>query len=550
MPSYRQAMSGRSAPASAGFPAVGAFFRLPIPPPMCFSIDASDRPRESSNAPARSPSRIDPMAKFYGFTAAGRRLLPNHWDLIALAVILAVLAAIARAYHGISAPLPPANEPAVSLDYCELPYYALRTTLRMFAALVASLVFTFTYATLAAKSRRAEMVLIPVLDILQSVPILGFLSFTVTFFLGLFPGNVLGAECAAIFAIFTSQAWNMAFSLLPVAAHGAARSRRGGARLPPHRLAEILAAGGALRHARPDLEHDDVDVGRLVLRRRLRSDHGRRHDDHPAGRRLLHRRGQRRGRLGRDRRRGRDDGDRHPALRSVAVPPDHRLGGEIPRRAVGGQRGRALLGARPPAAHALDPAWRSGRSSRRCARSSFWRDRLARLAARQGARADDRQPSRILDVALDRLRRRRSRSWALWSVVAFVAHGTRLGRRRRSVDAHLLHAAARRRAHGAGDARLGADQRLDRPAAALGRGGPAGRAIPRGLSGQSAFRRRGQPRADVPPQSRHLAELPDRLRHAMVHRVQHDRRRGGVSQRSARGGGELSRPRLGLVAAR
>ena len=94
----------------------------------------------------------------------------------------------------------------------ELPYYALRTALRMFAALVASLVFTFTYATLAAKSRRGEMVLIPMLDILQSVPILGFLSFTVTFFLGLFPGNTLGAELAAIFAIFTSQAWNMAFS--------------------------------------------------------------------------------------------------------------------------------------------------------------------------------------------------------------------------------------------------------------------------------------------------------------------------------------------------
>ncbi len=100
----------------------------------------------------------------------------------------------------------------ISLDYWNLPYYALRTALRMFAALFFSLVFTFTYATLAAKSRRWEMVLIPVLDILQSVPILGFLSFTVTFFLGLFPGNTLGAELAAIFAIFTSQAWNMAFS--------------------------------------------------------------------------------------------------------------------------------------------------------------------------------------------------------------------------------------------------------------------------------------------------------------------------------------------------
>jgi NitT/TauT family transport system permease protein len=146
------------------------------------------------------------------FVSAGRRALPNQWDLIAFAAILAALTAIAKSYHGISAPLPAPSEAPVTLDYWQLPYYAYRTTLRMFAALAASLVFTFTYATLAAKSRRAEMVLIPVLDILQSVPILGFLSFTVTFFLGLFPGNTLGAELAAIFAIFTSQAWNMAFS--------------------------------------------------------------------------------------------------------------------------------------------------------------------------------------------------------------------------------------------------------------------------------------------------------------------------------------------------
>jgi len=149
---------------------------------------------------------------FNSLASAGRRVLPNQWDLIAFAAILAILTAIAKSYHGISAPLPSANESPISLDYWQLPYYALRTTLRMFAALAASLVFTFTYATLAAKSRRAEMILIPVLDILQSVPILGFLSFTVTFFLNLFPGNTMGAELAAIFAIFTSQAWNMAFS--------------------------------------------------------------------------------------------------------------------------------------------------------------------------------------------------------------------------------------------------------------------------------------------------------------------------------------------------
>ena len=149
---------------------------------------------------------------FNSLASAGRRVLPNQWDLIAFAAILAILTAIAKSYHGISAPLPSANESPISLDYWQLPYYALRTTLRMFSALAASLVFTFTYATLAAKSRRAEMILIPVLDILQSVPILGFLSFTVTFFLNLFPGNTMGAELAAIFAIFTSQAWNMAFS--------------------------------------------------------------------------------------------------------------------------------------------------------------------------------------------------------------------------------------------------------------------------------------------------------------------------------------------------
>ena len=104
-----------------------------------------------------------------------------------------------------------ASEP-VSLDPANLPGYALRTVLRMFAAIVASLVFTFVVATLAAKSRRAALFILPALDILQSVPVLGFLTFTVAFFLRLFPGSTFGAECAAIFAIFTSQAWNMAFS--------------------------------------------------------------------------------------------------------------------------------------------------------------------------------------------------------------------------------------------------------------------------------------------------------------------------------------------------
>lgn len=102
--------------------------------------------------------------------------------------------------------------PTVSTDPGNLPYYAARSLLRMFAALALSLVFTFVYATAAARLRRAEKVLIPLLDILQSVPILGFLSITITGFIALFPGSELGLESASIFAIFTSQAWNMTFA--------------------------------------------------------------------------------------------------------------------------------------------------------------------------------------------------------------------------------------------------------------------------------------------------------------------------------------------------
>ena len=139
-----------------------------------------------------------------------RGLVPNRWDVIAFPLVFGLLLLAAKGAHETLAPLSTLKEPAVSLDPVNLPDYALRTTLRMLAAMIASLVFTITYGTLAAKSRRAELV--PLLDILQSVPVLGYISFTVVFFMSLFPGRVAGAEAAAIFAIFTSQAWNMTFS--------------------------------------------------------------------------------------------------------------------------------------------------------------------------------------------------------------------------------------------------------------------------------------------------------------------------------------------------
>ncbi|MEW6632047.1 MAG: ABC transporter permease subunit [Pseudomonadota bacterium] len=140
------------------------------------------------------------------------RLLPNSYDVVAFALVIATIALVLRGSHEMRASLDALQMAPVSLDIGHLPEYALRTTLRMFAAIIASLIFTFIVATLAAKSKRAELVIIPALDILQSVPVLGFLTFTVTFFIGLFPGSQLGAECASIFAIFTAQAWNMAFS--------------------------------------------------------------------------------------------------------------------------------------------------------------------------------------------------------------------------------------------------------------------------------------------------------------------------------------------------
>ncbi|HTV98151.1 MAG TPA: ABC transporter permease subunit [Steroidobacteraceae bacterium] len=138
--------------------------------------------------------------------------LASRWDVLAFIVVMGVIAFLGETARGLFAPLAQLETTPLSLNPSHLPEYAARTTFRMLAALFFSLVFTLTYATWAAKSERAGRLLVPILDILQSVPILGFISITSVFFLSLAPGRVLGAEFVAIFAIFTSQAWNMAFS--------------------------------------------------------------------------------------------------------------------------------------------------------------------------------------------------------------------------------------------------------------------------------------------------------------------------------------------------
>ena len=139
------------------------------------------------------------------------RFVPGGWDLLAFVLVFAFLIYVGEAALGLMGSLERLEATPISLAPSALVGYAARTALRMLIAMLASLLFTFTYATLAAKSRRAEVVLVPLLDILQSLPILGF-SITILFFLSLTPGRVAGAEMAAIFLIFTSQAWNMAFS--------------------------------------------------------------------------------------------------------------------------------------------------------------------------------------------------------------------------------------------------------------------------------------------------------------------------------------------------
>jgi NitT/TauT family transport system permease protein len=134
-------------------------------------------------------------------------------DVVVFVAIALLLFGILRLARSLNTSSATAHVAVISTDPANLPYYAARSLLRMFIAFFLSVVFTFVYATAAARSRRARAVLIPILDILQSVPILGFLAITVTFFIALFPGSELGLECAAIFAIFTSMAWNMTFSM-------------------------------------------------------------------------------------------------------------------------------------------------------------------------------------------------------------------------------------------------------------------------------------------------------------------------------------------------
>ncbi len=111
-----------------------------------------------------------------------------------------------------SSPLSSLND-KISLKISHLPEYLARTCARLLIALTLSVIIAVIYAAAAAKNKRIGALLIPLIDIFQSIPVLGFLSFTVAFFISLEPDNVFGIEMAIIFAIITTQVWNMIFTV-------------------------------------------------------------------------------------------------------------------------------------------------------------------------------------------------------------------------------------------------------------------------------------------------------------------------------------------------
>lgn len=150
--------------------------------------------------------------RFYFDNRDNVNRLFNRWDILLLILMLSILFFLGWTSEQMAIPYALGEPLPISLSPYKLPGYALRTVLRMFIALGFSLVFTFIFGTLAAKNRRAEQFIIPAIDIFQSVPVLSFLAITVTGFIHLFPGSLLGPECASIFAIFVSQVWNITFS--------------------------------------------------------------------------------------------------------------------------------------------------------------------------------------------------------------------------------------------------------------------------------------------------------------------------------------------------
>ncbi len=131
-------------------------------------------------------------------------------DIILILVIVATITLLVAAASRWTARLNPTVH--ISLAYTALPAYAGYSLLRMILGYLLSLIFTLVYGHIAATNRRAGMVMVPLLDILQSIPILSFLPVVLLALVAVFPNSNVGLELSSVILIFTSQAWNMTFS--------------------------------------------------------------------------------------------------------------------------------------------------------------------------------------------------------------------------------------------------------------------------------------------------------------------------------------------------
>ena len=136
---------------------------------------------------------------------------------------------------------------------------------RIAIAYLISLVVTLVYGYVAAHNARAERILIPLLDTLQSIPVLSFLPAVMVAMVALFPARQLGVELGAILLIFTGQVWNMTFSVYSSLKNIPREMLEAAADLPPELVAEVHATGTAVRGHRAGVEFDDVGGRRLVF---------------------------------------------------------------------------------------------------------------------------------------------------------------------------------------------------------------------------------------------------------------------------------------------
>jgi NitT/TauT family transport system permease protein len=182
--------------------------RVPELPDETAAAQPDDRPDHPAASMARAVVAVWGQATAFLVAPSRWRALIDPLILIAGCAVVFGLVRVGHEWTGI-------HRPAIQLDLSPwaLPQYTFFSLVRGLVAYACSLLFTLIYALWAAKDRRAEVVLIPLLDILQSIPVLGFMPGVVLALVALFPHSNVGLELAAVFMIFTGQAWNMTFSL-------------------------------------------------------------------------------------------------------------------------------------------------------------------------------------------------------------------------------------------------------------------------------------------------------------------------------------------------